>query len=169
MRTSSIIRPVHRSSRHRHGSGGARTLLLAAGLLAGAALTTGRAHAQIDPYRLHSSTVGVTDGQFVRLNAYFVESADGRDQLPPGPCRVTLRFLDQRGAVVAESVETLTPNRDIFLDYRPAGLRAGERATVRVVLIGERDASGRAPRLIPTIEVVDVASSRTTIAAPLPL
>ena len=51
MRTSSIIRPVHRSSRHRHGSGGARTLLLAAGLLAGAALTTGRAHAQIDPYR----------------------------------------------------------------------------------------------------------------------
>lgn len=135
-------------------------------LVALALLAPRAAHAQIDPYRLHSTSIGLTDGQYVRLNAYFDRAADGgRAELPPGPCRVTLRFLDERGAVVAESVATLRAGRAALLDYRPT-LRPGARAAVRAELIGERDDAGVAPALIPSIEVIDVATGRTTIGSP---
>lgn len=129
-------------------------------------LAAAPAHALIDTIRYHSSPVGVTDGQYARLSAYFVQSESGRPELPPGPCRVTMRLLNQAGATVAESVVTLGPGRDTVLDFRPAGLRAGERATVRAVILGERDASGLAPRIVPSLEVVDVETGRTTIASP---
>jgi hypothetical protein len=122
------------------------------------------ARAQLDPgQRYHSSPVGVADGQYARLHAYFVT---GHSELPPGPCRLTLRFIDHTGAALVESVVTLVPNRDTMLDYQPQGLRPGERATVRALVLAEPDERGVAPRIIPSLEVVDAPSGRTTIADP---
>lgn len=128
------------------------------------AAAPGAASAQIEPMRQHSSSVGITEGQLVRLDVYF-RTAVGQSDLPPGPCRVTLQLVDERGGVVAESVVSLAAGRVAQLDYRPT-LRPGQRATVRAVLHGERDAAGLAPQLIPSLEVIDVASGRTTVASP---
>lgn len=138
-------------------------ITLAVLLLLGAAAP---ARAQLDTIRFHSSPVGVADGQYARLAAYFVESESPRPELPPGPCRVTMRLLDAAGSTVAESVISLGPGRDAVLDFRPEGLRAGDRATVRAVILAARDTNGLAPRIIPSLEVVDTATGRTTISTP---
>lgn len=144
-----------------HGLGAAFAIALGLGLAAPAT-----ARAQIDPYRpwLYSSAIGVADGQYARISAYFEKAASG--DLPPGPCRVTLRFVDGRGAILAESATRIGAARAISLDYRPVGLRAGERATVRAVLRAEPDDNGVPPLVIPTLEVADSASGRTTLLSP---
>ncbi len=133
-------------------------------LVALAALAPGTAHAQIDPGEFSSSALGVADGQYLRLNAYFVTADDGG--FPPGPCRLTLRFIDQAGATVAESVVTLAPGRATALDYRPTSLRAGQRATVRAVILADRDDRGTAPRVIESLEVIEVATGKTSVGSP---
>lgn len=137
----------------------AMALALALALCALAAPSA--AQAQIHPTRLRSSALGVADGQYARLNAYFVKAMPGTSELPPGPCRVTLRFVDATGAVAAESVVSLDRGRAAFLDFAPRGLRPGERATVRADVIAEPDARGVVPAMLPSIEVIDAATGRT--------
>ncbi|HVV85865.1 MAG TPA: hypothetical protein VHE35_22555 [Kofleriaceae bacterium] len=141
------------------------TVGLAAALaLALAAFAPHSAHAQIEPVRISSASVGVASGQYVRLNAHFVTAIDSRG-FPPGPCRVTLRLLDERGGVINEQVVSLAPGRAALLDYRPE-LRLGDHRTVRAQVIGERDANGFAPNIIPSLEVIDVATGKTGIVSP---
>jgi hypothetical protein len=106
----------------------------------------------------------VTDGQTARLHAYFVEADDGRGELPPGPCRLTLRFLDARGGVLATTQLEHVPGRDTILDYQPRDLRPGERASLRAEIVAFPDANGRPPRVIPSVEVFDTRSGRTAVA-----
>ncbi len=124
----------------------------------------GAARAQIDPLRYHSAAVSVTDGQTARLHAYFVEADDGRAELPPGPCRLTLRFLDARGGVLATTQLEHVPGRDTLLDYQTRDLRPGERAALRAEIVAFPDANGRAPRVIPSVEVFDTRTGRTAVA-----
>lgn len=133
-------------------------------LIAGLLAASSAAHAQIDPIRQDTGAVGVTSEQYIRLNAWFVRGQDG--ELPPGPCRITLRFYDTRGAIVAESTEELVPSRATLLDYRPAGLAPGERMTVRAEIIAEPDRNGVTPPVLPSVEVIDVATGRTAVVDP---
>lgn len=137
-------------------------LALALGLL----LAPSPAEAQVEHPRYHSSAVGVADGQYVRLNAFYVDSEPSRPELPPGPCRLTLRLLDAAGATLSESVVSLPAGRDTVLDFQPEGLRPGERATVRAEVIAEPDSNGLAPIVKTTLDVVDKATGRTAVADP---
>lgn len=129
-----------------------------------AAFAPGVARAQIEPMRLSSASVGLGDGQYARLNVHFVTALDGRG-LPPGPCRVTLRFLDARGGIASESVVSLAPGRAAALDYR-APLARGGHANIRAEVIGEPDANGLVPNLIPSIEIIDAATGNTGPVSP---
>lgn len=148
-------------SRHRIAHVAAPLLAAVLGL---AAFAPGTAHAALNAYRLDSSSVGIADGQVIRLNAYFVTDAEGRG-LPPGPCRVTLRFLDASGATAGETTVVMRAGRAASFDYRPA-LRPGQRATLRAEVVAERDEAGLAPRVLASVEVYESSTGRTTVASP---
>lgn len=128
------------------------------------------AQAQIDPYKVYvfASPEGLGAGQAARLSVYFHDgiTADGRpSELPPGPCRGILRFVDAFGTTLVEHDISFTPDRGVFLDVQPA-LRAGQRAQVRAEVVAFADDRGILPKLIPSVEVFDVASGRTSIGDP---
>jgi hypothetical protein len=151
-------------------------LLLATLLCAGTFIT---ASAQIDPgqkpliYNL--SAVGLTRGQLARFNVVFADLPPGpctpSESLPPGPCippnsfSATLSFMDDLGNVVAERAFTLTRGRTASLIYAPSSYRPDGRAMTRAaVRIAPQD--GFLPRIVPTVEVSDMATGQTSIVNP---
>jgi hypothetical protein len=136
------------------------------------------ARAQIDYYRpltIDMSAVGVTRGQAARVSAYYDNFLPPGPctptELPPGPCtppasfRLSLNFTDEVGNVVAQRSVTVSPGRAASLIYVPPSFRADGRATVRASVSVEPEA-GYLPRLIPTVEVSDIASGQTSIINP---
>jgi hypothetical protein len=136
------------------------------------------AHAQTDPgqFQIYNlSAVGLTRGQLARMSVVFADLPPGpcapAADLPPGPCtppdsfRVTLNFMDDLGHIVAERAVTLSLGRSATLVYAPSSFRADGRAMTRAAVRVEPEA-GFMPRIIPTVEVSDMASGQTTIVNP---
>jgi hypothetical protein len=103
--------------------------------------------------------VGITSGQTLRLNAVSVNV--GHD-VP-----VELLFLDSQGNVVGRSVDKLTPGHATLLDFRPPSAPALTRKRVRA-LVRWSTALGTNGYVIPSLEVIDDATGRTTLAWPNP-
>ena len=149
-------------------------LLLATLLCAGPFVT---ARAQIDPYKpltYYHSAVGLTRGQLARFSVVFADLPPGPcspEAFPPGPCtppdsfRATLSFMDDLGNVVAERAVTLSQGRAASLVYAPSSFRADGRAMTRAAVRVEPEA-GYLPRIVPTVEVTDMATGQTSIVNP---
>lgn len=135
------------------------------------------ARAQIHPMQpltYYHSAVGLTRGQLARLSVVYADLPPGPctpEGLPPGPCtpptsfNATLSFMDDLGNVVAERAFTLTQGRSASLVYVPSSYRADGRAVTRAAVRVEPEA-GYLPRIIPTVEVSDMATGQTFIVNP---
>lgn len=125
--------------------------------------------------------LGMAEGQSLRINALNLGS---RSSTPASGCEVTLRFLDAKGLVLREKVLQLPVGQSASFDLRRAQISDQPgRASVRAVLLFGFAGGGAPPgpdvrqnfdcNIVPTLELVDDASGRTTLvltdAKPIPL
>lgn len=125
--------------------------------------------------------LSLAEGQGLRVNALNLGT---RTSTPASGCEVTLQFLDDKGTVLRERVVRLLAGRGGSLELH--GLQAAERperVSVRAVLLFGSSGGGAPPgpdvrrdfdcNIVPTLELFDEASGRTTLvvtdAKPLPL
>ncbi|MET0622496.1 MAG: hypothetical protein ABW250_05920 [Pyrinomonadaceae bacterium] len=136
------------------------------------------ARAQTDPGQSQTynlSAVGLTRGQLARLSVVFADLPPGpcvpAADLPPGPCtppgsfRMSLNFTDELGNVVAERAFTVSLGRSATLVYAPSSFRADGRAVTRASVRVEPQA-GYLPRIVPTVDVSDIATGQISIVNP---
>jgi hypothetical protein len=153
-------------------------------LLAALALTTAgglvwsarhvRAGAPPDPDRLNFGMVGITRGQTVRLN---VVNAAQPSELPPGPTRVQLNFVDGDGNTITnprtgnpvQREVSLQPGHSasLLLNFDEVAADGGSerrRLQLRPVVNVQPDDNGQLPPgpTIPTVEVIDNSDGRTS-------
>ena len=114
--------------------------------------------------------VGVVSGQIARLNVVNTGDIASPRGLPPGPCRVTLSFFDSDGSLLATITRTLDPGHAGSLDFNIAsfGSEGGAgRLMIRAEVTVEPDANSLTPCVMPTLEVFDMASGKTTFIIPV--
>lgn len=136
----------------------ALALLAAAGFL----FNVARASAS-ESYSRNFGMTGITLSQTARLSVVSVDNPDLR------PVRVELLFLDNQGRVLAQSQETLLPGQAALLDLRGVEAARGvNRAQIRAqVRFVDNPDIRVAQKVLPTLEVIDNASGRTTVVVPL--
>lgn len=123
--------------------------------------------------RISFGMVGITAGQTMRISVTNVIPPPVGD-LPPGPYRVVLRFLDGSGHVirnrsgeVIRRVATLENGQSTFLDLDFGELPPGPiRAQFRAVVNAVPPPTGDLPppvgdRIVSTVEVINNANDRT--------
>src|ERR1044072_6701021 len=151
----------------------ARLFALAALLLAfGAPLHSTRAQAAPEERTLNFSAVGVARGQAARLTVYWTRVSPPDPCLPPDPCHTpssfnaTLSFYDAEGRVIARQEATLSQGRTSTLTYAPLDLAPGARVSARAVVEVAPDPSGIIPCVIPSVEVVNLDGSPSSVLNP---
>ncbi|HZS05449.1 MAG TPA: hypothetical protein VFD58_11485 [Blastocatellia bacterium] len=109
---------------------------------------------------------GIARGQTARLSVVGVEDPN---LVPPGPCRVELSFVGSEGELLLPAVQrVLEPGRAIFLDLNRDSLdTAGPRIEVRAIVRAECPSDPSRQALMPTLEVFDNSSGRTSFVLPL--
>jgi hypothetical protein len=129
-----------------------------------------------DPDCLNFGIVGITKGQSLRLN---IVNAATPSELPPGPTRVQMTFVDGDGnpftnARTGNPVQrevTLQPGHSAFLllnfdEVTTGGDSQRRRLQLRPVINIQQqpDANGQLPPdvFIPTAEVIDNSDGRTS-------
>ncbi|HZS49091.1 MAG TPA: hypothetical protein VFC63_28750 [Blastocatellia bacterium] len=105
---------------------------------------------------------GITTGQTARLNVVNTEDFFPVNGFPPGPCRVRLSFFGSDGSLLATSIQTLNPGKAGLLDFNFSSFTGGVRTAIRAEVTVEVDANGITPCVMPTLEVFDKASGKTT-------
>ncbi len=121
--------------------------------------------------------VGLARGQTARLTVVNLRRAPKLELTPEQvvtqiPCRVRLRFVDQRGNTIARSVESIIPENGAFLDLPfstavPNGFeekRIEVRAIVRQLSRAEDERHRCAT--IATLEIFDNESGHTAVIYP---
>lgn len=107
--------------------------------------------------------VTVAPGQNLRLNVVNTATAD--PQLPPDPCRVQVVFVDARGDEIGDTqFADLEAGESLSTEAFGNGRRQTFARLRPVVRVG----AGRRRQLppnpcVPTLEVFDVASGKTTL------
>lgn len=152
----------------------ARRALTLALLLSALALTAAKADAQIDlgTYVNFGSSVGVARGQVARLTVVWARVLPPDPRLPPGPCKTygpfntTLALVDASGRVVARQSVALARGRPAALNFAPSEFGAGGRAQLRAQITVDRDAEGFIPCIMPSLEVFDNATGKTSLFYP---
>jgi hypothetical protein len=152
----------------------ARRALCLAFLLSALAVSAARADAQIDigTYINFGSSVGVARGQVARLTVVWTRAFPPDPCLPPGPCKThgpfntTLALLDASGRVVARQSFALVQGRPAALNFAPSEFGAGGRAQLRAQVTVDRDAEGFIPCIVPSLEVVNIDGSNSTVVNP---
>lgn len=143
-------------------------------LLSALAVSAASAEAQIDigTYINFGSSVGVARGQVARLTVVWTRAVPPDPCLPPGPCKThgpfntTLALIDAGGRVVARQSFALTQGRPAALNFAPSEFGAGGRAQLRAQVTVDRDAEGFIPCIIPSLEVVNMDGSNSTVVNP---
>jgi hypothetical protein len=122
---------------------------------------------------------GIVADQTARVSV--VNTSGDPGGYPPGPCRVTLAFVDVEGTVLKEALMTLRPGQATSLDYgfqappEPDGDAIGAAADrlgrqdlrARIEIADLVDPGDRQPKsfppgpCVPTVEVFDTATGRT--------
>jgi len=152
----------------------ARRSLGLALLLSAFALTAAKAEAQVDlgTYVNFGSSVGVARGQVARLTVVWTRALPPDPCLPPGPCKTygpfntTLALIDASGRVVARQSFALAQGRAAAINFAPSEFGAGGRAQLRAQVTVERDAEGFTPCIMPSLEVVNLDGSNSTVVNP---
>lgn len=103
---------------------------------------------------------GITRNQTARLNVAYVgfqnPSADR-----PAPLNITLRFVNDNGNVMAESRQSVEYGKTVSFDFP-----AEARQRLRPVVIVAPDASGIAPWVMPSVEVLNNGTGKTAVFYP---
>lgn len=137
-------------------------------LLSALAVSAARADAQIDIGTYNLSSVGVARGQLARLTIIWPPDPC----LPPGPCKshapfnTMLALIDASGRTVARQSVALTQGRPASINFAPSEFGAGGRAQLRAQITVDRDAEGFIPRIVPSLEVVNIDGSNSTVVNP---
>lgn len=151
-----------------------RRALSLALLLSALAFTASKADAQIDSgtYINFGSSVGVARGQVARLTVVWTRVVPPDPCFPPGPCKTygpfnaTLALYDAEGRAVARQSFALSQGRPAALNFAPSEFGAGGRAQLRAQITVERDAEGFIPCIMPSLEVVNLDGSNSTVVNP---
>jgi len=119
--------------------------------------------------------VGIARGQTLRLNVVALARKGDKStvdnpldavDVPPGPCKVDLSFMDGEGNLLLPAVQrTLEIGHAIFVDLNRDLLdRPGNRLEIRVMVnvICSTDRGGIVA--VPTLEVFDNITGKTTFA-----
>lgn len=109
--------------------------------------------------------VGLGPGQIAQLNAVNTQDFFPMNGLPPGPCKVTLNFFDVNGRLVSSMTTILQPGRAASLNFNIGSSGGGGgagRIAVRAEAIVETDDRALIPAIMPTLEIIDASSGKTT-------
>jgi hypothetical protein len=112
-----------------------------------------------------SSMVGLARGQVARLNIVNLGVYPPDPFFPPGPCRVTLTFVDVSGRVLSQVTKSVDFNRATFLDLSWSDLPPDpyHRLQVRALVGVEADERGNVPIVRPTLEIFSTDTGMATI------
>ena len=109
------------------------------------------------PYKSGTGMIGVVPGQTVRLNAVNIG-------VPANACNIDLTILDSTGNPLTRSASmTLMPGAATHLDFSPPPATLLARTQVRT-LVALADVAGNHCAILPTVEVFDHVTLRTSIA-----
>ncbi|MCL6543750.1 MAG: hypothetical protein K6T61_00855 [Bryobacteraceae bacterium] len=122
------------------------------------------------------AAVGIVPGQTVRITLLNTTRHPLPDRALP-PCRVDVRLYDQGGSLLQqETIENLAPGTAKWLDYSPQAtilifppprILVAASLTVRTERPSLTSLVNLAPQsctVVPTLEIFDINSSKTTIA-----
>lgn len=117
------------------------------------------------PSPIQFALTGITADQTARLTV----SAVTDRAVPPGPCRVTLGFVDPHGhpllnsdGRILESQVTLQAGESAFLDLTSA---SRTRLNFRPVVV-EQSGGGNSSICLPQLEIIDNATQSTVVINP---
>lgn len=114
---------------------------------------------QPDPPALFGM-MGITPGETMQLNIVNVQLS----QLPPGPCRVTLRFVNSSGGILKQQTVTVKPTQAASLKITGAEAGGAFRNEIHPVLaVPATEATGCSA--IGSVEVFNSTSGQTSILA----
>jgi hypothetical protein len=119
--------------------------------------------------RVAFGLVGVISVHIARLNVVNTEDILVPRSLPPGPCKVILSFFGSDGSLLATITHTLDPGHAGSLDFNIASLGSrgsAGRFMIRAEVTVVPDVRGLIPCVMPTLEVFDTASGKTTFIIP---
>jgi len=103
---------------------------------------------------------GITPGETMQLNIVNVQLSG----VPPGPCKVTLRFLDSSGIILKQQTVTVKSTQAAALTITGAEAGGGFRNEVHPVLVvPANEATGCSA--IGSVEVFNSTSGETTLFA----
>jgi len=114
---------------------------------------------QPDPPALFGM-VGITPGETLQLNIVNVELSG----IPPGPCRVNLRFVNSSGIILKQQVVTVKPTQAASLSLTGAEAGGAFRNEVHPVL-QLTSADTTSCSAIGSVEVFNTNSGQTSILA----
>jgi hypothetical protein len=86
--------------------------------------------------------------------------------VPPDPCRVTMRFVNGDGRVMAENTQMVEFGKSAFFDFPTRAVAAGARQRLRAVVIVDPNIRGIAPCVMPSLEVFNNDTGKTTVFYP---
>jgi hypothetical protein len=114
---------------------------------------------QPDPPALFGM-IGITPGETMQLNIVNVEI----NGLPPGPCRVTLRFLNSDGRVLKQQIVSVKPTQAAALTLTGAEAGGGFRSEVHpALLLTSTETPGCSA--IGSVEVFNTSTGQTSLVA----
>jgi len=114
---------------------------------------------QPDPPALFGM-IGITPGETMQLNIVNAEFP----QIPPGPCRVTLRFVNSSGVVLKQQTVTVKPAQAASLKITGAEAGGAFRNEIHPVLaVPATEATGCSA--IGSVEVFNSTTGQTSIFA----
>ena len=104
--------------------------------------------------------MGVTPSDTIRINVVNMQFGG----FPPGPCNVTMKFLDTNGKILEQKTFTINSTQAASLDYTPAVGAAGFRSEVHPVLaMPSSEPTGCSA--VGSVEVFNTISGETTVFA----
>jgi hypothetical protein len=160
---------------HERKSPGILALVLIVGALASLAASQATAQTETKLPAVQSGLMGIARAQTARLTVIHLPPSD--PEYPPNPCMATLMFLDEQGETyqdragspVAARAE-IRPGESAFLELRAADALVGSTAMRRQFRVAIERRSGPIEHppnpcdgLVPTLEVYDTFTGRTTI------
>ena len=105
--------------------------------------------------------IGITPSDTMRLNIVNMQFSG----FPPGPCNVTLKFLDSSGIVLKQQAISVKPSQAASLDLTGLEAGAGFRTEVHPVLaVPSNEPTGCSA--VGSVEVFNTNSGETSLHAP---
>ncbi len=102
---------------------------------------------------------GVTLSDTVRINVVNMQFPG----FPPGPCNVTLKFLDNAGSILEQQTLTVNSTQAVSMDYTPVGAVNVRQEIHPVVSLPANEPTGCSA--VGSVEVFNNASGETTVYA----